>query len=144
MESSADQSHQPRRNSFLRDYATVSAGYIAGHGVLRSFAGILTGLDDKPRATLIERWIPLWNALGFFLAAWGAYHFFLWLGRWSNANTPVTLSTLRQSHPLEGSGDDAPRANAAVSAAPIEWKSQLKALQKRKDVGAILDPKRRW
>jgi len=135
---SVSEAQPAARSQFLHDFATVSAGYIAGHGVLRLFAGFLVGLDDKPRAALIERWIPLWNAVGFFLLAWGTYHFFRWFEQRSSAQFAMSAST---------SATPAPTSNVVETAAPSsksadvprEWKSQLKALQKRRDVEAMVD-----
>jgi len=122
-----------KHNKFLRDFATVAAGYIVGQGVLRFFAAFLVGLDDKPRAALIERWIPLWNAIGFFLLAWGVYRFLLWLERRPSSDAGTVASVPQQSAPTDVA------AAASRAAVPSDWKTQLKSLQKRKDVEALIE-----
>jgi hypothetical protein len=136
---SVDETRPSAHSPFLRDFATVSAGYIAGHGVLRFFAGFLIGLDDKPRAALIERWIPLWNAVGFFLLAWGAYHFFRWLEQRSSIQIPAAVSPFAAPVPMSNVVETPAPASKSIDNVPSEWKAELKALQRRKDVNAMVD-----
>ena len=131
----------------MRDFATVCAGYLAGHGVLRLFAGILTGLGDAPRADLLWRWLPAWNALGWFIGAWGAYHLVLWARQWAGVgligpggSTDSSAASLPDASAPSGLDRQRPsRKSAANAGPPPDWKKRLKALQKKKDVDGILD-----
>lgn len=128
------------RSEFLRDFALVTSAYIFGHGLLRFFAAFLVGLNDSPRAALVERWIPLWNSIGFFLLAWGAYHFIVWSGRFASTaeRRPRTNAAQSNSVALQPAERTLP-AKTPRDQPSLDWKAQLKGLQKRKDVPGILE-----
>jgi hypothetical protein len=137
----------------LKDFATVAAGYVVGHGVLRMFAGLLNGLGDGPRAELLLRWMPVWNALGIFVLAWGLYRVILWLPGWLEPGPRrlVEYGPIPSTPPIAtpASGDRSDRSTAlpesasqTTAAVDVEWKPRLKALQKRRDVPAMLDLQR--
>jgi hypothetical protein len=128
-----------RDDRFIRDFAVATAGYIAGHGVLRFFAAFLVGLNDSPRALLIERWIPLWNAVGYFLVAWGAFHFVVWIGRVGGTRRQGAAPTTSSSEWSEEGSKPLSSGTAARDELLSNWKPRLKELQKRKDVGGMLD-----
>ena len=123
------------KDRFRSDFAVVCAGYLAGQGILRLFIGFLIGVNDKPRAELLVRWLPFWNALGFFIAAWGVHRLILWfrLPRFGST-TPLPSAVVPQAREvaLESPGKTAKTIDA-------DWKARIKAAQKRKDVDAILD-----
>ena len=145
-----------KRDNFRRDFATVLAGYLVGHGVLRLSAGFLIGLGDAPRADLLMRWLPVWNALGWFVAAWGLYRLVLWAGelrpvfslttqptqpRLSEHDTVVDERLAAKSGPSPASANSQSAAGPEKISGtpPTAWKERIKGLQKRKDVEALLD-----
>lgn len=123
------------KDRFRSDFAVVCAGFIAGHGILRFFAGFLVAVNDRPRAELLERWFPLWNSLAFFIVAWGVHRLILQF-RWPRSRA-LLESSLPPSPTSPTPAREVPTANE--SAANDDWKSRMKGAQKRKDVDAILD-----
>jgi hypothetical protein len=124
---------------FRHNFATVCAGYLVGHGILRFLAAFLVGVNDKPRAELLERWFPAWNALALFIAAWGVYHLIL------RARFPALRTSSNQ--PSAANSVASPTATPTAESTPSRngpkvvagWKQKIKAAQNRKDVSQIIE-----
>jgi len=145
-----------KRDNFRRDFATVLAGYLVGHGVLRLSAGFLIGLGDGARADLLMRWLPVWNALGWFVAAWGVYRLVLWAGELRSVFSLTTQPAeqrpgehdtvvderlaARSGHLPESADSQATAPSEKIGGTPpTGWKERIKGLQKRKDIEALVD-----
>lgn len=135
-----DRIERRQRRESLHDFALVASAYIFGHGLLRFFAAFLVGINDSPRAVLVERWLPLWNSIGFFVGAWGAYHFINWSGRLA-ASAEMRVRKSERPRPLDAPPkmETTPVPTKLIETTADGWKERMKGLQKQRNVAGILE-----